>query len=412
MKNAKTQSTPVVKSRPVIKAGSIEWRGKNKDQARLVITLPSDGQGKRLKAYMNLGLVTPEDAELKLMQFHGDYHGMLDTDNANMTFGQLVDRWKKIRWQTKDLRPKTRQRYSEILDSRILPTLKDKKLREIKAKNIEHLLNQIKTGARKDKKKGPLSGQTLLHHYVLLKTLFAYAVECEYIRENPVKKGLRPKVAQARIRFFGRQEVNLLLQALKQTDLQHQTMIRLTLAIGCREGELAGLRYRDIDLDSDIVSIRNTRQYIDKANGVIEGSPKTEKSERDCGIPKSVTSLLALLKAEQTENQLFLGNKLTDDSHVFVNIDGNALHPSSPNQWFREFLTRHKLPELTFHGLRHTCASLLLAEGIDPATIAELLGHSTPSTTLRFYLHPSKESARRAISIMEDVLGEQDEVKK
>jgi len=164
---------------------------------------------------------------------------------------------------------------------------------------------------------------------------------------------------------------------------------------GCREGELAGLRCRDINLEAGIVSIHNTRQYIDKANGVLEGSPKTDKSERDCGVPKSVTSVLALLKAEQTDNRLFLGSKLTGDSHVFVNIDGNALHPSSPNHWFREFLSRHKLPELTFHGLRHTCASLLLAEGIDPATIAELLGHSTPINYIAL-LFASEQRVRQA----------------
>ena len=385
------------------KAGSVEWRGKNKDYARLVVTLPSDGKSKRNKIYKNLGQVTPEEAAAELAQFSLLFSSVLDADKAKITFGQLVERWKKLRWQANELKPKTRQRYNEILDSRILPVLKDKKLRDIKATDIEDLMNNIKTSARKDKKAGTLSGQTLLHHYVLLKTVFAYALDCDLLHTSPVKKQHRPKVKHIKTKSYNREETDRLINMLKDVDLQHQAMIRLPLAIGCRLGELAGLRWNDIDFETGIVSIKATRQYIDKANGVVEGTPKTEKSSRECYVPQIVIDILAEFKAEVVANQKFLGRELAEEAFVFVNANGQPLYPSSPNAWFREFLARHKLPKITFHGLRHTCASLLLAQGIDAAAIADLLGHSTPVTTLNTYLHPTNEAMRRIVTIMNDI---------
>ena len=82
----------------------------------------------------------------------------------------------------------------------------------------------------------------------------------------------------------------------------HQSIISLTLAIGCRLGEITGLRWRDVDLENGIVSIRTTRQYIDKENGILEGKPKTDKSERDCDIPPSVVKMLSEYKSEITQS--------------------------------------------------------------------------------------------------------------
>jgi integrase len=383
--------------------GSIEWRGKNKDHARLIVTLASDEKGKRVKVYKNLGRITSDEAATELFRFSTSFCSNSFADKANMTFGQLVNRWKMLCWERNELKPKTRQRYNEILDSRILPVLKDKKLREITTTHIEELLAKIKSGDRKDNRPGRLSSQTVLHHFVLLKTVFLYALECDFIITNPVKKKNRPKVKTTPIKSYSQKETDLLIDALKYTDLQHQAMIRLPLAIGCRLGELAGLHWHDICFETGLVSIKTTRQYIDKISGVIDGSPKTDKSSRECPVPTVVLDLLGRYKTELAETLKYLGRELNESDHVFVNIDGNPIHPSSPNSWLRIFLARHKLKRLSFHGLRHTCASLLLANGIDAAAIAELLGHSTPAITLKTYLHPTSEAMKRIAVTMNDI---------
>ena len=386
-----------------VQFGSIEWRGKNKDIARLVITRPAQGTGLRKKVYKNLGRISPKEAEAKRVEYFIKYQSLSNT-KEDQTFGQLVEQWKEYRWQIKELKPKTKQRYNELLDQRILPFLKDKKLKDIKPNDIERLLVEIKNGKRKDTRSGPLSSRTQLHYYVLLRSIFAYAHGNQDITCNPVKKELRPTVKQARIKSYSREDSIQLLSALSKTDLMHQSIISLTLAIGCRLGEVTGLRWRDIDLEKRIVSIHTTRQYIDKENGIIEGKPKTDKSERDCEIPASVVKMLSEYKSEITENLSFLGVPVTNDTHVFLNFEGRALHPSSPNSWLKVFLKRHKLPNLTFHGLRHTCATLLVAEGMDVAAIADILGHSTPATTLNYYLHPTTEAKKRAVSIMDALI--------
>ena len=394
-----TKSTPV----QTVQFGSIEWRGKNKDIARLVVTLPSQETSQRKRVYENLGRISPQEAESKRVELFIKYRSLTNSKDEQ-TFGQLVERWKALRWQIKELKPKTKQRYNELLDQRILPSLKDKKLIDIQPGDIEKLLVDIKTSKRKDARSGPLSSRTILHYYVLLRSIFAYAIRNRYIAFNPVGKELRPVVKQARVHCYNREDSFQLLSALSQTDLMHQSIICTTLSIGCRLGEITGLRWRDVDLENGVVSIHTTRQYIDKENGIIEGKPKTEKSERDCGIPASVVKMLLEYKADITESLSYLGIPVTSDTHVFVNFEGKALHPSSPNRWLKEFLVRHKLPKLTFHGLRHTCATLLVAEGMDVAAIAELLGHSTPATTLNYYLHSTTEAKKRAVSIMDTLI--------
>ncbi len=393
-----TKGAPV----QTVQFGSIEWRGKNKDIARLVITHPCQEAGQRKKVYENLGRISPKEAEAKRVELFIKYQS--PTNSEEQTFGQLVDRWKSLRWQIKELKPKTIQRYNELLDQRILPLLKDKRLKDIKPSDIEKLLVDIKNGERKDTRSGQLSSRTILHYYVLLRSIFAYAHANQDIPCNPVRKELRPIVKQARIKSYNREETMQLLSTLSKTDLMHQSIISLTLAIGCRLGEITGLRWRDVDLENGIVSIRTTRQYIDKENGILEGKPKTDKSERDCDIPPSVVKMLSEYKSEITESLSYLGIPVTNDTHVFVNFEGKALHPSSPNRWLKEFLLRHKLPKLTFHGLRHTCATLLIAEGMDVAAIAELLGHSTPATTLNYYVHSTTEAKKRVVSIMDTII--------
>lgn len=386
-------------------SGSIEWRGKSKDHARLVISNGLDANGQQIKKRKNLGKVTKKIAKQELAKFITENNQNTVIDDRNMTFSDLVMKWKKDRWTSSQLRAKTKQRYEELLTSRITPVIGSMKLRDIRPNDIERLINSISQSKRQDGK-GLLSPRTVLHYFVMLKTIFNCAIEWGYLSVNPVRKSIRPKTPSLKTSCYDLEDVKMLTQALNKTDIQHKTIVMLALSIGCRMGELAGLRWDCVDLESTpaTLTINSTRQYIDKEHGVIVGKPKTEESIRTCILPSTVSELLIEYRKAQEKNAALLGTKWTESGYVFTNLTGKPLHPSSPSAWFRCFLARNKLPPLRFHGLRHTCATLLLTAQTDLPTVSELLGHSTVMTTANCYAHPTKKSKQAAALTMDNLL--------
>ena len=205
---------------------------------------------------------------------------------------------------------------------------------------------------------------------------------------------------------YDRDQVKALTDMLQKTDLQHKAIVLLSLSIGCRLGELVGLKWDCVDFSCNpaTVTIKSTLQYLNKTQGVIVGKPKTENSIRICNVPDSVTQVLKEYSMEQSTRAKELEGKWVDTGYVFTNFYGKPLNPSTPSTWLRSFLSRHKLPPLKFHGLRHTCATLLLAEKTDLSTVSELLGHSTVMTTANCYAYPTKQSKLIATVTMDQII--------
>jgi integrase len=115
-------------------------------------------------------------------------------------------------------------------------------------------------------------------------------------------------------------------------------------------------------------------------------------------------SMLKEYKKQQSEARLLLGDKWHKTESVFTQSDGKPMHPATMSGWFPSFLSRHKLPHMNFHGLRHTCSSLLIADGATAVDLAKRLGHITPSTTLNIYSHAFQKSDEKLAGKMADIL--------
>ena len=167
-----------------------------------------------------------------------------------------------------------------------------------------------------------------------------------------------------------------------------------------------GLEWMDIDCDKKTISINRTSQYLPD-RGVFTKDPKTELSKREIAISSALVDLLKEYKRHQEAEIERVSNLWNPTDRLFTTWDGNPMSPDTITGWFGKFIKRNGLPHVTFHGLRHTNVSLLIADGVDVRTIASRVGHANPTTTLNLYSHMLKKSDQIAADSLERrIMGE------
>lgn len=207
---------------------------------------------------------------------------------------------------------------------------------------------------------GKLSDQTVKHYHRLLSALLQDAVEWQLLVSNPASRVKPPKVAKKQVACYDEEQTAALLQAVSQEPLQYQVIIILALSTGLRRGELMGLEWKDIDFDNRVIKVTRASQNLPGV-GVFTKEPKTESSNRVVSVPESVMLLLKKYKASQSEERMKIADKWFDSDRIFTTWDGRPMFPDTISNWFPEFLKQHGLPHITFHGLRHTAATLLIS---------------------------------------------------
>ncbi len=252
--------------------------------------------------------------------------------------------------------------------------------------------------------KGKLSPKTIRLYYVFISSVLSTAVEWQLIISNPCDRVKPPKIERKEPDILDNEQAVALLDKLKDKDIQHQTMIKLALLLGLRRGELLGLKWENIDFDKGVITIRNNLQYLpDK--GIYDSSTKTSSSERAMKAPELVIEALREQRIYQLELKVKNGDRWTETGYIFTKNDGTPVHPDSLTKWFKEFLKDNGFPEnIRLHSLRHTCASLMISEGIPVTTVAKRLGHSTAATTTSIYAHAIQSADEAAAERIESIL--------
>jgi integrase len=192
---------------------------------------------------------------------------------------------------------------------------------------------------------------------------------------RPIPKEMRPLSAE---------EARRLLRTARGERLE--ALYVLAVTTGMRQGELLALRWQDVDLENATINVRRT---LTRNGGRIAiGEPKTKKSRRSIRLaPQAAEALGGHLKRQLWDIEV-LGDRYEDQGLVFATDTGAPINPSNLRQRsFAPLLTRAKLPQVRFHDLRHTCATLLFAKGTHPKYVQELLGHSSIAITLDTYSH-------------------------
>ncbi|HHV63170.1 MAG TPA: site-specific integrase [Firmicutes bacterium] len=182
----------------------------------------------------------------------------------------------------------------------------------------------------------------------------------------------------------GTEGVQKLLKSI--TGHEDEALIAMALYTGMRLGEILGLRWQDVDLEARKIHVQQTLQRLPN-QGFIFRAPKTEKGRRQIALSQSAIDILHKVKKQQAEARLRLGSRYQDDGLVFCHEDGRPLDPTVVTHRFRRLADSLGLEGFRFHDLRHTHATLLLAQGTHPKIVQERLGHESISITLDTYSH-------------------------
>lgn len=335
---------------------------------------------------------------------------------ADVTFGELLEIWK-TKYLLNTVRENTKDFYGYML--RYIPEkMKNKKLSKITPVMIQTVLNSLLEKGRKNG--GPLSTRTVRSIRSTLITCLDCAIDNGFIVVNPARKTKPPLLVKKEIIFLNQIQMQELINVADagdyyfekhpkaKTDIgsqylikQFSMLIRLAFATGARSGELLGLGWDDIDFIRDSINIHTNLQ-----NGKLV-EPKTKYSRRRVSVDKDTMNRLKAWQIYQKRYASQLGDKFCNRlGTVFTNMYGNYLHYDNfRTRYFNQMCEKAQLPEgFTFHGTRHTHATMLLMAGVNIKIVSQRLGHSSVSFTLDTYGHVIDEMERSAADMMGTLL--------
>lgn len=344
--------------------------------------------------------------------------------------------------------------YKNNLQLRIIPQLGHLKINSITPKTLKDYGKALRQdGARLDGKPGGLSESTISKDCAIMSSLLSYAVGEGFLNINPLiyagrqSKARKPQ-KEYKVNYFTIEQTQRFLWALDnpipirhkahdQIDdtgkpyhvpeytqiwklpLKWRAYFYLALFVGDRRGENISFTWEDIDLETGAVSINKSTAYVERQ--IFQKSTKTYKT-RTPVVPPVVTGILKLWKAEQQRISMERGTywkgyhgRDFDKNFIFTQENGKQMHPSSPYHQFKRIVriynenvasneSEQLPPNATQHDLRHTAASILIANHMDPRSVAGVLGHANASTTLNIYSYFFQSKNQEAASIMQNVL--------
>lgn len=385
--------------------GNIEKRGEN--SYRLRVSGGYTGDGKRITYKKTIQAKNKTEAQKELALFISEIETGQALSAKKMRLRDYAEFWIN-NYAIPNLSPKTYERYKSMLKARILPYLGNMYLDKIQPMQLMYLYQELGecTYTRKNETH-KLSSKTILEHHRLLHSMLQQAVYWQMIPYNPASRVRPPKARKPNISFYDDVQTIALIKALEGEELKFRVIILLTIFTGLRRGEVLGLEWQDIDFKNSSVTVRQASQYVSSI-GIYTKDPKTETSNRIISIPESITKLLKEYQRKQLKNRLLLGDKWIETNRLFVQSNGAPMHPDTITKWFRQFLVDKNLPHITFHGLRHTHATLLISQGLDVRTVSNRLGHAQTSTTLNIYAHAFAKMDREASEKLDNLLYRED----
>lgn len=242
----------------------------------------------------------------------------------------------------------------------------------------------------------PLKPGTIHTFHRILSAVLFRAVKWGYIKDNPASRADLPSIANRKAKYLDEPDARCLLELLQAEPIKWRAVITFDLLSGLRRGELLGLRWEDVDIDTQTITITQTSNYL-PGRGVYVDTPKTATSNRPLKLSRSAFLLLLEYKKWQDGQREKLGDAWEDqDGRLFTTDTGKPMFPDAVTQWFTKFVRRSGLPKVTVHSLRHTYASLMIADGTPLVVVSHQLGHAQASTTANIYAHVIASAEARA----------------
>jgi integrase len=340
----------------------------------IVIDLRDAETGKRKRKWHSFK-GTKREAQVKKAELIADLSRGSYVERSATTVAEFV-RARVNQWEAAgDISPRTAQRYRQLVEIQIVPHLGMKPLQKVSRLDIEAWHTALRNSG--------LAPRTIGHaHRALGKALRDAEID-GLVTKNVCKVQRAPKVSGTEMVIV--RDVSAFAAKLREAAGRLYVPALLALFTGVRLGEVLALRWGRIDLDAKVIQVR---EALEQTSGVRFKPPKSKAGRRDIALPDILVEALREHRRAALELRMQLGaGRLADDALLFTTAAGGPLSPSNVSSEWGDIAARLDMPEITFHGLRHTHASQLIAAGIDIVTISKRLGHAKPSVTLAIYAH-------------------------
>lgn len=364
------------------------------------VSLTDPLTGERIQKRVTAGTKRELDAkvsDLKAQWNRGDYF-----EASKITVAEYLEKWLDAIRPT--IRPASHDRYMRIVRKQIVPAMGTTMIGRLSPVQVQDFYADLLT-----RQESPLSPSTVaLYHGVLHKAL-DQAVKWRMLQRNVCDAVDAPRPRNPEMQTWTAEQARTFLASVAHDDLA--AFWCLALYTGMRRGEMLALHWADIDLERGSLAVRRTLSRGE--SGLVLGEPKTKAGRRSIALPMPAVAALKAHRARQLTRRLAFGADWQDNDLVFERGDGSILHSNNVTHAFPRIVRRlnttlpkdQHLPVIRLHDLRHTAATLMLANGEHPKVVQERLGHSDIAMTLNRYSHVTMDMQREAADRLARLLG-------
>lgn len=370
--------------------GTIRKRSDGRWEARIIVGHKNDGSPMYKSAFAK----TQKSALKELHQLIELYRDVDLTEDCRMTLGEWLDKWLD-EYMIFTIRESTLDSYRAMVKNQVKPFIGDKQIASLTTADMQKFYNKIKKEGRV--RPHPIHGKTLADSMVrgvhmMLHEALDTAVKERLIAKNPTNGTTVPKCNYPEKQILGDDQLETFLKAIKGHEYWCD-FFYVEVMTGLRRGEICGLKWQDINFEENKLQVKRSVS-VKKGGGVSIGETKTETGVRSILMPPSVAEVLQNCKQRAITEWVF----------------PNFIHPEqpiSPATAYRKLkiILKHAgLPLIRFHDLRHTFATHATHGGVDPKTLAGILGHTNASFTLDTYTHVTSDMQKAASNIVGNIM--------
>ncbi|MFK7696127.1 tyrosine-type recombinase/integrase [Paenibacillus sp. HJGM_3] len=364
--------------------------GKTGNKWYYVITVGYDESGKQ-KQKKQRGFNTKKEAMEARTKALNEVMSGTYIEPTKTLYGDFLKDWlesKKV-----SVKRQTLDNYKIIIRTHVAPTLGHIPLSKLTALDLQQFINKLQEEGH--------SGAYMRKIYSVVSESLRKAERWNLISRNPAERVDPPRINKKDITVWNTEEIAMFLNSTREEELQIAFVLAITT--GMRQGEILGLRWSDIDLDNKVLYIRQTLSHDGKE---LMSGGKTKSSVRSVMLPEK--SLTALRKHRGTirEKKVAQGRNFQENDLVICTKFGTPVTPRNLMRTFYRVMKEAKVPKIRFHDLRHTHATLLLMQNVNPKIVADRLGHANVRLTLDTYSHLLPSMQREAVQEIEKVFAD------
>ena len=365
--------------------GMLRRRGK-RWEARIVIGHAEDGK----PIFHHISGKTQKEALAKLRQALDDYRDVELSEDSRITLKEWLERWME-EYMSVSIRESTLKGYRTYIKNYIVPHLGDRRIDKLTTHDIQqfYIMLQEEGRLKEDEVKGfQLAAATVRRIHGVLRQAMQAATDLRMIPRNPIDGVKLPKIDNDAMKILNEDELKTFKEAIKE-EPEWYDFFYTEITTGMRKGEICGLMWSDFDAKTGTLYVRRTLHRYEDGQ-LRTGETKTGAGKRKILLPKSTAQLLRE-RSKKSYSQWIFWNPIRPEEPIT---------PDSAYLAMKRILKKAGLPDIRFHDLRHTFATLALTNGVDAKTVSNMLGHSSSSFTLDVYTHVTTQMQQAAADKM------------